>query len=110
MTGRLPPTRHDVLACLQRHIGHERGITAEALARELDAPARQIRHLVTELRLDGVAVCGHPKTGYFIAATPEELEETLKFLRSRALHSLVLESRLRRMPLLELLGQMKLTA
>ena len=75
--------------------------------RQLGCPARHVRSLVSELRLEGIAICGHPRTGYFIAATAEELLETCAFLRARAMHSLVLESRLRRIPLGELLGQMR---
>ncbi|MCZ7655553.1 MAG: hypothetical protein M5R42_16810 [Rhodocyclaceae bacterium] len=51
---------------------------------------------------------GTPRDGYYIAASGEELEATCQFLRSRAMHSLVLESRLRNVPLPDLIGQMKL--
>ena len=101
-------TKHDVLARLQRHIGEANGITAAALATELGVEKRRVRALVTELRLDGTAVCGHPKTGYFIAATGEEIEATCQFLRARAMHSLTLESAMRKTTLGELLGQMRL--
>jgi biotin operon repressor len=93
---------------LQQHQGAANGITAEALAAVLDTTKRHIRTLVSELRLEGIAVCGHPKTGYFIAANDAEIEDTCKFLRSRALHSLTLESRLRKVTLPDLLGQMRL--
>ena len=95
-------------AVLARHIGHAVGITAEQLALALDTSTRKVRELVSDLRTDGVAVCGHPKTGYFIAATSAELEDTCRFLRGRALHSLTLESKLRQVPLVDLLGQLKL--
>lgn len=101
-------TKHDVLVILQRHIGAGNGVTAEQLAQQLDTETRHVRTLVTELRMDGIAVCGHPRHGYFIAASPEELQRTCDFLRSRALHSLVLESALRKMPMSELIGQLKL--
>lgn len=101
-------TKHSVLVVLQHHIGSGNGITAEQLGRELDTETRHVRTLVTELRKEGVAVCGHPKHGYFIAQTPEELERTCDFLRSRALHSLTLESALRKVPLSELIGQLRL--
>ncbi len=98
----------DVLVVLQRHLGAGNGITAAGIARELDTNERQVRHCITELREDGVAVCGHPRDGYFIASTAEELEQTCQFLRSRAMHSLTLESKLRNVPLPDLLGQMRL--
>ncbi|MDP3715391.1 MAG: hypothetical protein Q8R21_03170 [Burkholderiales bacterium] len=93
---------------LQQHQGAANGVTAEVLAVSLDTSKRHIRSLVSELRLEGIAVCGHPKTGYFIAATAAEIESTCKFLRSRAMHSLTLESRLRKVTLSDLLGQMRL--
>ena len=101
-------TKHDLQAVLARHVGKFSGVTASTLAATLDIPARAVRHLVTELREDGVAVCGHPGTGYFIAANNEELEATCAFLRSRAMHSLQLESTLRHVPLPDLLGQLRL--
>lgn len=47
----------------------------EALALQVGVLARQVRRFVTELREDGVAICGTPTHGYYIAGTPEELEE-----------------------------------
>lgn len=102
------PTKDQALAVLARHIGSGNGITAAALAEALHTMPRQVRALITELRLDSVAVCGTPKTGYYIAATADELETTCQFLRGRALHSLTLESRLRKLPLADLVGQLHL--
>lgn len=102
------PSKTALQVVLERHIGRSRGVTAAALAQALDCPERLVRELVTELRIDGLAVCGHPATGYFIAATREELEETCAFLRARAMHSLVLEAKLRGMPLADLVGQLHL--
>lgn len=97
-----------LLTALARHIGKANGITGESLARELDLPQRTLRQIISLLRDDGVAVCGRPESGYYIAATAEELEATCRFLRARAMHSLVLESRLRHIPLPDLIGQLKL--
>lgn len=106
------PTKTDLQVLLERHIGRAAGVTAARIAGELGLPLasgpRLVRELVTELRSDGIAVCGHPATGYFIAATAAELEETCQFLRSRAMHSLVLESKLRGLPLADLVGQLRL--
>lgn len=101
-------TMHDLLAVLQRHVGAERGMSVEQLAVALAITPREVRKLVSAAREEGVAVCAHPKTGYYIASTAEELERTCAFLRSRAMHSLVLEARLRKTSLAELLGQIKL--
>lgn len=101
-------TAHDLLEVLSGHIGRDNGVTVRTLADELDITERTVRELVSELRIDGVAVCGHPRDGYFIAANRQEVEETCQFLRARAMHSLVLESHLRRIPLPDLFGQLHL--
>ena len=99
-------TADQLLAILARHIGRGNGITAKQLADANDLPERKVRLFISELRDDGNAICGTPQDGYFIAQTPEELEETCEFLRHRAMHSLHLESRLRKIPLADLLGQL----
>lgn len=100
--------KHDLAAVLSRHIGKDNGVTATALAAALGTTPRAVRHLITELREDGTAVCGHPSSGYFIAANDAELQATCAFLRARAMHSLTLESKLNKIPLPDLLGQLKL--
>lgn len=102
------PVASQVLAELSRHVGRALGITAANLARAVDTSERRLRRCISQLREDGVAVCGRPVTGYFIAATAEELEESCQFLRSRALHSLAIEARLRKIPLPDLIGQLHL--
>ena len=97
-----------LLSVLARHVGRGNGIGVEALATHTGLPARQVRTHISDLRQDGVAICGTPRDGYYVAGSPEELEETCQVLRSRALHSLTLESRLRKVPLVELLGQLHL--
>ncbi len=102
-------TKDDLLEVLQKHIGRGNGATAESLAATLGIPQRRVRKLISELRMNAHAVCGHPATGYFLAETREELLETCEFLRGRAMHSLTMESRLLNTTLLDLMGQMKLT-
>lgn len=99
-------TSDQLLNLLSRHIGKGNGIGVKELAQQLSVDERQARKLVEELREDGHAICAHPSTGYYIAQTPEELEQTCEFLRSRAMHSLHLESRLRKIPLPDLIGQL----
>lgn len=101
-------TPDTVLAALGCHIGAENGITAERLARQIGISTRELRKCISELREQGVAVCGTPRFGYFVARTEEELEDSCAFLRRRALHSLALEARLRKITLPDLIGQMKL--
>lgn len=100
--------KDQLLALLSHHIGEATGITAEQITLAIGVPKRRVRRLVSELRLDGVAICGVPEAGYFIAESAAELEHTCRFLRARALHSLLLESRLRHVPLPDLIGQLHL--
>lgn len=107
--------RAQVLEALSRHVGKANGVRIDRLVAEItglllpsEGNERKVREIVSELREQGVAICARPETGYFIAETPEELEESCQFLRSRAMHSLTLESKLRKIPLPELLGQLRL--
>lgn len=102
-------TPSQLLSTLARHIGKGNGIGVKPLADQLGCEERHIRKLVEALRGEGHAVCAHPRTGYYIAHTAEELQATCDFLHSRALHSLALEAKLKKIPLADLLGQLKLT-
>lgn len=101
-------TPHDLLTLLVRHIGRDNGIPVKGISAELDVTDRQVRELVTSLRMNGVAVCGTPRNGYYIAANEAEAEETLQFMTNRALHSLTLVSRMRNIAMPDLLGQIHL--
>lgn len=103
-------TKTQLLNALSRHQGAANGIRAKALAEALGIPPRHLRRLVSRCRdEDGVAICGHPSTGYYMACTPAELALGCAFLEHRALHSLRLLSRMRNVSLPELVGQLKLT-
>ena len=112
----MPPiTGPQVLTELAHHIGQANGIHVRELVTRITGQAvscgvleRRIRAVVTELRLEGAHICGHPVTGYYMAETAAELQDTCAFLRARAMSSLVLESRMRRISMPELLGQMSL--
>lgn len=106
---RISPKAAMLLAYLAGHIGAANGVTVAQIAIWLNWRPREVRHLVTELREHGHALCGHPKTGYYIAASADELEVTCGFLTRRALHALRLVALLRRMPMQDLLGQLKLS-
>lgn len=97
-----------VLGVLSRHIGRGNGISVRELAKNTDLRPRNIRLYITDLRDDGHAICGTPRDGYFIAETAEELNTTCEFLHNRALHSLALEAKLKKIPLPDLLGQLHL--
>ena len=97
-----------LLSALTGHVGRSRGISARHLCARLDVPERRVRQLITEAREAGHAVCGMPRDGYYIAANAEELEETIEFLKHRALCSLEIASRLSKVPMAVLLGQLHL--
>jgi predicted esterase YcpF (UPF0227 family) len=97
-----------VLTVLTRHIGKGNGISVKQLEQQTDMLPRLIRRHISDLREEGHAVCGTPADGYYIAANADELEHTCEFLRGRAMHSLMLESRLRKIPLTDLIGQLHL--
>jgi len=101
-------TKSDLMTVMEKHIGKSSGIKGSLLSLALDVTTRKVRSLITECREDGVAICGHPTTGYYVAKTAEELEETLVFLKRRALHSLKLASALSKLPLEDLVGQLHL--
>ena len=109
-------TSAQVLTELSHHVGKDNGIHVRELVQRItgqlitsEALARKVREIVTELRMEGAHIGGHPTSGYFIAESADELEQTLQFLRSRAMSSLALESRMRRISMPELLGQFFLT-
>jgi biotin operon repressor len=102
-------SKTELLNALSRHQGRENGIGAKRLAEQLQISPRELRKLISRVRdEDGHAVCGHPSTGYFMAVTPEELQQSCAFLEHRALHSLRVLSRMKKVSLADLLGQMKL--
>ena len=107
-------TRHALLGALCMHIGRARGVTVTALAREVlgvepsRGDERLVRRLVVELRLEGHHVCAHPASGYFIAETPAELDESIAFLRERALSSLQQIAAMKRVSVPDLWGQLHL--
>lgn len=97
-----------LLNLLSHHQGRERGVSAEQLANIAEVTERQLRNMVGELREQGIAICATPETGYYLAVTPEELQESCKFLHDRAMRSLLLASRMQKISLPDLLGQLKL--
>lgn len=106
--------RDTLLATLRNHIGRARGVTVTALAREVlgtepsRGDERVVRRLVVELRLDGHHVCAHPASGYYLAASPEELADTIAFLRDRAMSSLEQIAAMKRVSVPDLWGQLRL--
>ena len=104
----------NVHLALRQHVGKRHGVGIGNLVFEAtgEQPSmgaeRRCRKIISELREEGVAICGTPRSGYYIAANHAELTECCEFLRSRAMHSLKLEARLRRVALPELVQQIRL--
>lgn len=106
--------KHTVLAALSRHIGREHGLTARDLVVEItgraDTPGatRRLRKVIEELREEGHHICGHPATGYYIAASDADVAATCEFLYGRAMTSLKQICRMRRIAVPDLRGQLRL--
>lgn len=101
--------RATVLSILSSHIGKGNGIGGKDLARALGLEGkcdRNLRTIISDLREDGHAICGTPRDGYFIAATSDEWETTRKFIVGRAMHGLRWVSRVEKIALPDLLGQL----
>ena len=107
-------SRDALLVALRDHIGRANGVTGTALAREVigaeptPGDERIVRRLVVELRREGHHVCAHPASGYYLAQSPEELDDTIAFLRDRALSSLEQIAAMKRVSVPDLFGQFKL--
>jgi hypothetical protein len=102
-----------VLDVLGDHVGAANGITARDLVRKIcgistAAGERRLRHAVQALRMAGHRIAGEPKTGYHLAATDAELDDTCAFLYSRAMTSLAQVAALRRVALPDLRGQLRI--
>lgn len=117
MNAAQPITDAQVLAELEKHVGKDDGLHVRDLVARItglaeNAPAqeRRVRKAIEALRREGRQICGKPESGYFMAASEAELLETCSYLRRRAISGLVTESRMRRVSLPELLGQLHLSA
>jgi len=109
-----PFDKEEVLNILINHIGAKNAASAGELVREItssDSNAvseRLLRYKIRDLRLDGFHVCAHPATGYYMAANEAELNKTCEFLYDRAMASLTQVSKMKRISLPDLRGQLQL--
>lgn len=105
-------TGADLLRILMAtHRGRANGISGAELTQKAGLHASQgriVRKLITQLRLQGSAIVGTPDTGYYIAQTQGELHDFARFHRSRALHELTILSRVLKVSIPELAGQLSL--
>lgn len=98
----------ELINALSQHLGRDKGITGDELARLLGVTPRQLRRQISWCRDQGFSICGHPSTGYYMPVTADELDEACAFLHARAMHSLKLLARMRRVAMPTLMGQLLL--
>ena len=108
-----------VLQVLALHMGRENAIDMGELYTRVFGKAcdhkinhsREIRKLITALRRKGVPIGSSSSKnggGYYLVRAGSELDEYCSKLHQAALRKLVMEARLRKMALPELLGQMQM--
>lgn len=102
-----------VLDVLGDHTGVANGISATDLVRKITgisnaAGERRLRSVIESLRDAGHGVCAHPSTGYFLAETEDELNDTCDWLYARAMSTLKKVAAMKRVDLPDLRGQLRL--
>jgi hypothetical protein len=113
--------RGRLLSVLSRHVGAQKSLgmidlyehVFERSVVDKINDTRQLRKLITDLRLEGVPIVSVSRSdggGYFLAAAGSELDDYLERLRRRGLSALVQEARIRGVALAELLCQAQLSA
>ena len=111
--------KQKLLMSLTEHIGKSRIVGMRELYEKVFGKSynrlindtRMLRKLVEILRREGVPVCSSTKKGaggYYLASAGSELEQYCRNLHNRALRVLVMEAKLRKIALPELLGEMQL--
>lgn len=104
-----------ILRILEAHQGQNFSISRKDFVEEVNSNCplfpnhdRQIRQTIKHLITQHGIPIGSCKKGYFLVETSKELEKVCKYFRNYALSQLFVESRLRKMHIKELLGQMAL--
>ena len=108
-----------ILMVLSRHVGIEKALDmGDLYSRVFGEPythkinhTRRLRTIITALRQKGVPIgstAAKNGGGYYIVRAGSELDEYCGRLRRAALRKLFMESKLRKISMGELLGQMRL--
>jgi biotin operon repressor len=108
-----------LLQVLAMHVGREHAIDMGELYTRVFGKlvnhkineSREVRKLITALRRKGIPIGSTSRTnggGYYLVRASSELDEYCSSLRQRALRALVMEARLRKIGMPELLGQMQM--
>jgi len=111
--------RSRLLAELSRHVGEINAIGMAELYEAVFGGAwrhrindtKKLRELVTEMRNEGIPICSVPSScggGYYLASAGSELKNYTERDKKRALRILSRVSRIEKISLPELLGQMRL--
>lgn len=114
-----PEARARLLSILTTHIGETNAISmAELYERVFDKrwhnkvnDTRKLRLLINKMRSEGIAICSttdKDNGGYYLAAAGSEAQDYLRRLERRALRILWRISKIKKVSLPELLGQMRL--
>jgi|CXWL01.1.fsa_nt_gi hypothetical protein len=98
--------QRNLLSILQAHIGRANAVGEKALTRLLRWSKSRLSKEVRDYRMVGVAICGDDKSGYFMGATAEELQDVLSGLRNQALNLIGMEAHLRGLSRAEVLAML----
>ena len=96
--------KRGLLKILGKRVGRAKATSVMRIAKALGCWQSEVDTLMLMLRLDGIAVCGSQASGYFMAASAEELQGELRVQRNNALMALTLEARLRHIPCVDVLA------
>ncbi|MEM5789268.1 MAG: hypothetical protein AAGU11_18295 [Syntrophobacteraceae bacterium] len=105
-----------LIKVLGHHPGKNRAIGAGSLYeavfgkpwRDKIRDTRKLRELVTKLRNEGYPICSSSDSeggGYYLASAGSELADHCRRIHARAMKLLVMEAKLRKLSLPELMGQ-----
>lgn len=108
-----------ILMILSRHVGEEKAIDMGELYQRVFEKSysnkinntRRLRTVVTALRRKGIPIgstVAQNGGGYYLVRAGSELDEYCGRLRRAALNKLVMEAKLRKISMPELLGQMQM--
>lgn len=95
---------------LKKHVGKDRAIGNDMLARQLGVNEREVRQVIKGLRLNGfnIGSSRKDKGGYFLPSTPEEMDGCLEEFEKQWHTSLTVWARLRGMKMKAIIKKIQL--
>jgi len=109
-----PLNLETVRQCLEAQVGRDQALKASEIVetvtgqRSTPDQERRVRAFAKTLRLEGHPVCSHSSFGYYWAQNPGDIDAACEWLRGKALSSLGQITRLRRLALPPVAGQLTL--